>query len=147
MGRTGGYNKITMDKTPAPAKKILIVEDDEYLRDLYVDILEGEGFYVEHAADGDEGYKKIFQGGYDLVLLDIMLPQMNGLTILQKIHDETPPMKPNGMIVVLSNLGQETTVAKAISLGARGYMIKSDYAPNQVVYKIKEFLGITPEVK
>ncbi len=136
---------MTMVAQPATVKKILIVEDDQYLRDLYVEILEDEGFYVENAADGEEGYKKIFHGGYDLVLLDIMLPKMDGLTILQKIHEETPPLTPNRMIVVLSNLGQETTVAKAISLGARGYMIKSDYSPNQVIYKIKEFLDVTGE--
>ena len=124
-----------------PAKKILIVEDDQYIRDLYVEALEDEGFFVENAADGEEGYRKIFQGGYDLVLLDIMLPKMNGLTILQKIQKETPPMHPNRMIVILSNLGHETTVAKAIALGARGYMIKSDYTPSQIISKVKEYLA------
>ena len=128
---------------PNPVKKILIVEDDKYIRDLYVEILEDEGFYVENAADGEDAYKKIFHGGYDLVLLDIMLPKMDGLTILQKIKEETPPMQPNGMIVILSNLGQESTIAKAVALGARGYMIKSDYSPNQVIFRIKQFLGLT----
>ncbi|OGG36014.1 hypothetical protein A2363_00835 [Candidatus Gottesmanbacteria bacterium RIFOXYB1_FULL_47_11] len=130
-----------MDTQPAPVKKILIVEDDKYLRDLYVEILQDEGFFVENAADGEEGYKKIFHGGYDLVLLDIMLPKMSGLTILQKMKEETPPLSPNGMIVILSNVGQETTIAKAIALGARGYMIKSDYTPNKVINKIQEFLA------
>jgi len=130
-----------MDTQTAPVKKILIVEDDKYLRDLYVEILQDEGFFVENAADGEEGYKKIFHGGYDLVLLDIMLPKMSGLTILQKMKEETPPLSPNGMIVILSNVGQETTIAKAIALGARGYMIKSDYTPNKVINKIQEFLA------
>ena len=125
------------------AKKILIVEDDDYLRDLYVETLEGEGFYVESAADGEEGYKKLFHGGYDLALLDIMLPKMNGLTILERIQKQTPAINPNGAIVMLSNLGQETTIAKAVSLGARGYMMKSDYTPAQVIFKVKEYLGIT----
>jgi DNA-binding response OmpR family regulator len=129
---------------PGAVKKILIVEDDQYLRDLYIEILEDEGFFVENAADGDEGFKKIFHGGYDLVLLDIMLPKMNGLTILEKIQKETVPVQKNGMIVVLSNIGQEATVTKALSLGARGYMIKSEYSPNQVIHKIKEFLGLSP---
>ncbi len=135
---------MTMAMQPAPVKKILIVEDDKYLRDLYIEILEDEGFFVENAADGEEGYKKIFHGGYDLVLLDLMLPKMDGLTILQKIQKETLPIQPNKMIVVLSNLGQETTVAKAIALGARAYMIKSDYSPNQVIYKIKKYLASVP---
>lgn len=130
-----------MDNEPPPVKKILIVEDDQYIRDLYVETLEDEGFFVENAADGEDGYKKIFHGGYDLVLLDIMLPKMSGLTILEKIRKETPPLSPNKMIVVLSNLGQETTIARAISLGARGYMIKSDYTPSQVIAKVREYLA------
>lgn len=132
-----------MDTQPATAKRILIVEDDQYLRDLYIEILEDEGFFVENAADGEEGFKKIFHGGYDLVLLDIMLPKMNGLTILEKIQKEALPVQKNGMIVVLSNIGQEATVTKALSLGAQGYMIKSEYSPNQVIKKIKEFLGVS----
>jgi DNA-binding response OmpR family regulator len=130
-----------MTDTPVPAKKILIVEDDQYIRELYVEILEDEGFYVEHAADGEMGYQKIFHGGYDLVLLDIMLPKMDGLTILAKIKNETPPMNQNRSIIVLSNLGQETTIAKAMTLGAQGYMIKSDYTPAQVINKVKEYLA------
>ncbi len=141
MTRAGRYNEKTMNEQPAPVKKLLIVEDDQYTRDLYVEILEEQGFFVENAADGEEGYKKIFHGGYDLVLLDLMLPKMNGLTILEKVQKETKPMHPNRMIVVLSNLGQETTITKAMELGARGYMIKSDYTPSQVIVKVKEYLA------
>lgn len=122
-------------------KKLLIVEDDQYIRDLYVETLEDEGFYVENAADGEEGYKKMFHGGYDLVLLDLMLPKMHGLTILEKLKNETPAMQPNKMVVVLSNIGQEATIAKAIALGARGYMVKTDYTPSQVITKVKEYLA------
>lgn len=130
-----------MTEPPKPAKKILIVEDDQYIRELYVEILEEEGFYVEHASDGETGYQKIFHGGYDLVLLDIMLPKMDGLMILDKIKNETPPINRNRAIIVLSNLGQETTIAKAMKLGAQGYMIKSDFTPAQVINKVKEYLA------
>ncbi len=130
-----------MTELPKPAKKILIVEDDQYIRELYVEILEEEGFYVEHASDGEDGYQKIFHGGYDLVLLDIMLPKMDGLAILDKIKNETPPMNHNRAVIVLSNLGQETTIAKAMKLGAQGYMIKSDFTPAQVINKVKEYLA------
>lgn len=122
-------------------KKILVVEDDEYLRELYIDILEEEGYAVDHAADGEEGYQKMYAGGYDLVLLDIMLPKIDGLKILEKLQKETQPMQPNKVIIVLSNIGQETAVDKAKSFGARGYMIKSDYTPDQVIAKIKEYLA------
>lgn len=120
-------------------KRILIVEDDTYLRELYVDILKAEGFAVDQAADGEEGYQALYKGGYALVLLDIMLPKMDGLSILEKLSHETP-LAPNNAIVVLSNLGHDTAIAQAISLGARGYMIKSDYTPDQVITKVKSYL-------
>jgi DNA-binding response OmpR family regulator len=123
------------------AKKLLIVEDDQYLRELYIDILEDEGYDVDHAADGEEAYEKIHSGGYDLVLLDIMLPKMDGLKILEKIKNETPSVTPNKAIVILSNLGQETAVADAVARGAVGYMIKSDFTPDQVIAKVREFLA------
>jgi len=128
------------DASPV-AKKILVVEDDQYLRELYIDILENEKYLVEHAADGEEGYQKMFAGGYDLVLLDIMLPKMDGLKILEKLKKETPPTQPNKAIVVLTNIDQETSITQAISLGAKGYMIKSEYTPDQVIAKIKEYLA------
>lgn len=124
-----------------PAKKLLIVEDDQFLRELYVDIFEGEKFDVDHAEDGEEGYRKMHAGGYDLVLLDIMLPKIDGLKILEKLQKETPPTKPNGKIVILSNLGQETAVSNAVALGAAGYMIKSEHTPDQVIKKVKEYLS------
>jgi DNA-binding response OmpR family regulator len=130
-----------MNDLSQPAKKLLIVEDDQYLRELYVEIFEDEGFDVDHASDGEEGYQKIYAGGYDLILLDIMLPKMDGLKILEKIQTETPPIKPNKMIIVLSNLGQENAVSDAISRGARGYMIKSDFTPDQVINKVKGYLA------
>lgn len=123
-----------------PAKKILIIEDDEYLRDLYIDILEAEGYYVEHAVDGEEAYAKLLTDGYDLVLLDIMLPKMDGLTILQKLQTESPAAHQARNIIVLSNIGQDTSIAKAVALGAKGYMIKSDYTPAEVINKVKEYL-------
>ena len=126
------------DQTP---KKVLIVEDDQYLRDLYVEILEAEKYAVDRAADGMEGYQKMYQGGYDLVLLDIMLPQMDGLKILQKLKNETPPVKPNLKIVILSNLGQESAITQALGLGASGYMIKSEHTPDQVIAKVKGYLA------
>ena len=126
-------------------KKILVIEDDQYLRDLYVEILQMEGFDVEKAVDGEQGYMAMHNGGYDLVLLDIMLPKMDGLHILEKLVQETPPIRPNGPVVVLSNLGQDAAIAQAVSLGARGYMIKSDHTPDQVIAKVKEYLNGTKE--
>lgn len=123
--------------------KILIVEDEKYLRELYVEILQDEGFQVDAAADGEEGYLALLKGGYDLVLLDIMLPRMDGLKILEKLKNETPPKRPNGIIVILSNLGQDAFISEAIRLGAKGYMIKTDYTPDLVVKEVKRYLAET----
>jgi DNA-binding response OmpR family regulator len=119
--------------------KVLVVEDDTFLRDLYIDVLKGDGFTVDTAIDGEEGIAKLQVGGYDLVLLDIMLPKLDGLSILRKLKD-IPSSSPNKSIVVLSNLGQETAISEAISLGAKGYMIKSDYTPDQALKQFKSYM-------
>ena len=77
------------------AKKILIVEDDQFLREFYVELLQGEGYMIDSAADGEEGFNKIHNGGYDLVLLDIMLPKKDGVQILEA-NKATPPIHSNG---------------------------------------------------
>jgi DNA-binding response OmpR family regulator len=128
-----------MPDTETP-KKILIVEDDEFLRDLYIEILQDVGYTVDHAADGEEGYAKLRNDGYDLVLLDIMLPKMDGLTILEKLKADPQAAQSNAKIIVLSNMGQDSAIAKAIGFGAKGYMIKSDYTPDEVINKVREYL-------
>lgn len=125
-------------------KKILIVEDELYLRELYVEVLRGEGFDVIDAADGEKAYEEISKGGFDLVLLDIMLPKMDGLTILNMVQ-KNPPVLPNKAIVMLTNLGHDSAISQAISLGARGYMIKSDYTPEELVKEVRHYLTETPQ--
>lgn len=123
------------------SKRILVVEDDQFLRDLYIDILQSAGFQVDHAPDGEAGYNMMKKGGYDLVLLDIMLPKLDGISILRKLSQETPPETPNQIVVILSNLGQESIIAEAVNLGARGYMIKSDLTPEQALNEVKRYLS------
>ncbi|OGG15738.1 hypothetical protein A3D77_01795 [Candidatus Gottesmanbacteria bacterium RIFCSPHIGHO2_02_FULL_39_11] len=124
-------------------KKILVVEDELYLRELYVEILKEEGFDVADAADGQKAYEEIGKGGFDLILLDIMLPKMDGLTILKMIR-ENPPVNPNKAIVMLTNLGHDSSISEAISLGARGYMIKSDYTPEELIKEVRHYLTEAP---
>lgn len=131
-----------MDNTPlSSTKKILVVEDDQFLRDLYVDILQSAGYQVTQAPDGEAGYMMMKKGGFDLVLLDIMLPKIDGISILRKLAQETPPETPNQIVVILSNLGQESIIAEAVNLGARGYMIKSDLTPEQALNEVKRYLS------
>src|SRR3989338_3498600 len=116
---------------PQQKKKLLIVEDELFIRELYVKVLEEDGYEIDEAEDGEIAYQKIHAGGYDLVLLDIMLPKMDGLSILEKLQTE-PPLKPNNAIVLLTNLDQELTIAKGVSLFIRGYIIKSQNTPKQL---------------
>ena len=88
---------------------------------------------------GEEGLKKFHEGGYNLVLLDIMLPKIDGLEILRKSQDNKPK-KENGPVVLLTNLGQDSIIKEGFSLGASGYLVKSAMNPDQVLNEIKVFL-------
>lgn len=126
-----------MANKPTP-KYILVVEDETYLRDLYVQILEKEGYIVDKAADGEEAYLKLGKKQYDLILLDIILPNMDGLQVLEKLKNESKEV--TGSIVLLTNLSQELVISKAVGLGVRGYIVKSDMTPEQIVQEVKEYL-------
>lgn len=121
------------------AKKILIVEDDQFLREFYQELLAAEGFVIDLAEDGDTAFAKIVEGGYDLVLLDIMLPKKDGLQILRELRNN-PPKNPNGSIVVLTNIGQDAIIKTCFELGASGYMVKSALNPDQVLSEIHNYL-------
>lgn len=121
------------------SKKILIVEDDQFLRDFYQEILIAEGYQIEVASDGEIALQKLILGGWDLVLLDIMLPKKDGLQILQEIKIN-PPKTALGPIVVLTNLGHDTVINQAFALGASGYLIKSSLSPDEVLKEVKSFL-------
>lgn len=120
-------------------KKILIVEDDQFLREFYQELLQGEGFEVDVAPDGEVGFNKLHQGGFDLVLLDIMLPKKDGIEILKE-NKMSAPSAANGPIVVLTNLGQDAIIKTCFDLGASGYMIKSALNPDQVLTEVKNYL-------
>lgn len=120
-------------------KKILIVEDDQFLREFYEELLSAQGYQVDSAADGEIAENKILQGGYDMILLDIMLPKKDGLQILRDLKI-TPSKQPNGPIVVLTNLGQDTIIKSCFEMGASGYMIKSAMDPDQVLNEINNYL-------
>lgn len=120
-------------------KKILVVEDDQFLREFYQELLTDEGYVVDVAPDGEVASQKIDVGGYDLVLLDIMLPKKDGLQIL-KDHVAHPSQNPVGPIVMLTNLGQDTIIKTCFSLGAVGYLVKSALNPEQVLQEIQSYL-------
>lgn len=120
--------------------RVLVVDDDPDIRDIYKEALLEAGYQVDLALDGEEGLGKILQGGYDLILLDIMMPKIDGLTILKKLHDN-PPTVYNGPIIVVSQLNEERIKSSALELGAKGYLIKSDLTPDQIVDQVSRVLS------
>lgn len=122
------------------SKKILIVEDDQFLREFYQELLQAEGYNVDVAQDGEIGSQKVQKGGYDLLLLDIMLPKKDGLQILQELKDH-PSQLPIKVKVILTNLGQDSIIKQSFNLGADGFLIKSALNPDQVLTEIKDFLS------
>src|SRR3989344_8676196 len=110
---------------------ILLVEDEQYLRELYYEILTDQGYTVETAADGEEGFNKLKRGGWDLVILDIILPKINGLEIMRKLKSD-PPTTPNKKTVFLTNLDKDEEIKEALQMGV-GYFIKSQINPGSLL--------------
>lgn len=119
-------------------KTVLLVEDDPFLVDIYTTKLKENGFLVEAAKDGEEALSKIKEKKPLLVILDIVLPHLDGWEILKKIKEDSK--FKNLKVIVLSNLGQKSEVEKGLSLGATKYLIKAHYTPSQVVEEIKQIL-------
>jgi len=119
--------------------KILLVEDEELLRKMYQKKLELENFEVETAADGEEGLAKIREFKPDLVLLDIVMPKLNGVEILKRIKAD--PKLKGIPIVMLTNISGGIRVQECLKAGALGYIIKSDDTPSQLIQKVRIFLG------
>lgn len=122
------------------AKRILLVEDDKDTQDLYTDVFTEAGYGVERANDGEEGLVKAQQGGYALILLDMMMPKMDGLTFLTN-YKAKAPVVANGPIILLTNLTSDAAIKEAMSLGAKGYIVKSDLNPGELLTKLKTYLG------
>ncbi len=122
-------------------KKILIIEDDQDVRELYAEVLRDEGFEVEEAVDGQSGLAKVLEGRFDLLLLDIMLPKFDGLEVLKTVKQK--PEVKSIPVILLTNLGREAIIKEGFSLGADGYLIKSEHTPEEIVSEVKKFLGIS----
>lgn len=120
-------------------KRILLVEDDDFLRQLYVDLLVDAGFTPDTAADGQAAYAKIAQGSWDLVLLDVMLPKMTGFEIIAKLEAEGK--KPKFPIIFMTNLDGSDDDKEKLSL-ATAYWIKSNMSPPDFIKKVQTELKL-----
>ncbi len=121
--------------------KILVVEDDKFLRELICRKLIKEGYDVHEAIDGEDGLKKAKEVIPDLVLLDLILPGIDGFEVLARIKEN--PKTSILPIVILSNLGQKDEVEKGLKLGAIDFLIKAHFTPEEIVEKIRAILAKT----
>lgn len=124
---------------PNSEKKILIIEDDKFLRKLVVRKLMSEGYDVSEAVDGEQGVKKAQTENPDLVLLDLILPGIDGFEVLARIKSDS---NTNSIpVIILSNLGQREDIEKGFNLGAVDYLIKAHFTPNEIIEKVSALLA------
>ncbi|KKQ52209.1 MAG: Response regulator [Parcubacteria group bacterium GW2011_GWD2_38_11] len=122
------------------AKKILIVEDDAFIRDIYQVKFSQDGFEVIIAENGLEAIKKLEQLTPDIILLDIIMPYMGGMEVLKKIK-ENDALK-NIPIIMLTNISEKEKITEGAEYGVNEYLIKSHFTPSEVVRKVNALLNI-----
>ncbi len=120
-------------------KKILLIEDDKFLRELMNKKLLSLDYEVETAADGETGLIKIKEVKPDVVLLDLILPGINGFEVLEKAKKD--PETANIPVVILSNLGQAEDIERGLKLGAVDFLVKAHFTPQEIVNKLKNIIG------
>ena len=116
-----------------------MVEDDKFLRGLLVQKLVKEGISVLEAVDGEEAVRITGEKMPSLVLLDLILPGIDGFAVLDQIKKN--PKTKDIPVIILSNLGQKDDVERGISLGAKDYLVKAYLTPSEVVDKVREVIG------
>lgn len=119
-------------------KRILLIEDEDLIRDLFKRQLDLAGFTTDAYPTGADFNKAISENSYDLLLLDIMLPDTNGLELLKaaKAQEKTK----NVPVIMLTNLGQDELIKDAFKIGADSYLVKAAYTPDQIVDEVKKVL-------
>lgn len=119
-------------------KKILLVEDDVFMLELLSDKLTKSGFEVSVAVDGEECLKTLQSLKPDLMLLDIVMPKLDGLDVLRRMKNS--PEFSQIPVIVLSNLGQKEEVERAMELGAKDYIVKANFTAGEIVEKLNKVL-------
>lgn len=121
--------------------KVLLVEDDAFLREICSKKLTKEGYTVFEAVDGEQALVGVFEAIPDIILLDIILPAVDGFQILSQIKSSADEKIKNIPVIMLSNLGQEDDIKKAMDMGANDYLIKAHFTTEEIVGKIKKILN------
>ena len=127
----------TKRKKTNTKKKLLIVEDEKILSDMYKNKFIQSGFEVFAALNSKEGLKLALKKKPDLILLDILLPEEDGIFFLEKLRAN--PKISSTQVVVFSNYDNPTTKKDALSFDIKDYLLKTDYTPKKIVEKVKSY--------
>jgi len=114
-------------------KSVLLIEDEHFISELYARALQNAGYSVVTAVDGKSGVQQILSNQFDIILLDIMLPFVNGIDALREIREKTANNPLKGKIIITTNLDQEEPTRQKIESMADGYLIKAEITPRQLV--------------
>ncbi|MBI2120893.1 MAG: response regulator [Parcubacteria group bacterium] len=118
------------------SKKVLIVEDDRVLRRVIVDNLKIEGFTVFEAEDGEQGLSTALHEHPDLMLLDVVMPKMDGISMLEKLREDSWGKTAN--VIMLTNLSDTEKITKVSEKGVSDYLVKADWDIAGIIDKVKE---------
>lgn len=118
---------------------VLLVEDDVFLSGIYQKKFEMEGYKITTAGDGESGLKEAKKKKPDIILLDILLPKLDGFAVLEKLKAD--PATKAIPVILLTNLGQKDDVERGLEAGAADYLIKAHFKPSEILDKVKKILG------
>lgn len=127
-----------VSESPTSGKKVLLVEDDPFLMKMYQDKFVIEGIDLDVAEDGKQGLEKALSGEYDLVILDLMIPQIPGLELLGRLRQDDKGQRLP--VIVLTNLTDDSQKSQAKNYGVREYLVKAELTPSQLAEKVKSIL-------
>jgi DNA-binding response OmpR family regulator len=145
MGDQDQQTKLPQEKPeaiPEPtsnAPTVLFIEDDPLLLKMYETKFKSEGLRVLAAQDGEEGLKLASSERVDLIILDLMMPKLSGLDMLERLKSQAHGK--SHVVIVLTNLTKEEEIKRAMDLGVKEYLVKADLTPNEVAAKVKAYLG------
>jgi DNA-binding response OmpR family regulator len=122
-------------------KRILCIEDERFISELYARALTKAGYEVKTVEDGEVGLHEAVNGNYDIILLDIMLPTMNGVDILYKMKDPNVRPEMQSKIIITTNLDQKEDIRKKVEQMADGYLIKAEMTPKELVQYVNQVAG------
>jgi len=119
-------------------KRVLCIEDERFISDLYKRALTNAGYEVLVVEDGEQGLQEALTGKYDIILLDIMLPTMNGVDLLYQIKDLAQKPTVTSKIIITTNLDQKEDMRKKVEDLADGYLIKAEITPKELVAYLQQ---------